>query len=105
MWLAPTHVAVVPVSADNNDYAQEVHEQLKSAGLRCEIDLRNENMNYKSREHSHAQVTAILVVGRREAEEKTVAIRRLGSNGQEIVALKAAIDTLKDEALSPADRS
>ena len=103
LWLAPTQVAVVPVSGDNNEYAQDVCDQLRAAGLRCEIDLRNEKMNYKIREYSHAKVPAIFVVGRREAEEKTVAIRRLGSNGQEILALNSAIDTLRKEALSPAD--
>ncbi len=104
LWLAPTQVAIVPVSMDNNNYAQSVYDQLTAAGLRCEIDLRNEKMNYKIREYSHGKVPVIFVVGRREAEEKTVAIRRLGSNGQEILALDAAIDTLGTEALSPADR-
>lgn len=104
-WLAPVQVAVVPVSGDNNDYAQEVYDQLKAAGLRCDIDLRNEKMNYKIREYSHGKVPAIFVVGRREAEEKTVAIRRLGSTSQEILALQAAIDTLKTEARSPADNA
>ncbi len=104
-WLAPVQVAVVPVSGDNNEYAQDVYEQLKAAGLRCDIDLRNEKMNYKIREYSHGKVPAIFVVGRREAEEKTVAIRRLGSTSQENLALQAAIDTLKAEARSPADKS
>jgi len=104
-WLAPVQVAVVPVSGDNNDYAQEVYDQLKTAGLRCDIDLRNEKMNYKIREYSHGKVPAIFVVGRREAEEKTVAIRRLGSTSQEILALQTAIDTLKIEARSPADNA
>ncbi len=104
-WLAPVQVAIVPVSGDNNDYAQEVYDQLKAAGLRCDIDLRNEKVNYKIREYSHGKVPAIFVVGRREAEEKTVAIRRLGSTSQEILALQAAIDTLKTEARSPADNA
>ena len=98
-------VAVVPVSGDNNDYAQEVYNQLKAAGLRCDIDLRNEKMNYKIREYSHGKVPAIFVVGRREAEERTVAIRRLGSTSQEILALQTALDTLKTEARSPADNA
>ena len=104
-WLAPVQVAVVPVSGDNNDYAQEVYDRLKAVGLRCDVDLRNEKMNYKIREYSHGKVPAIFVVGRREAEERTVAVRRLGSTGQEILALQAAIDTLQNEARSPADNT
>lgn len=105
LWLAPVQVAIVPVSGDNNDYAKDVYDQLKAAGLRCDIDVRNEKMNYKIREYSHGKVPVIFVIGRREAEEKTVAIRRLGSDGQEILALSEAIATLRAEALSPAERS
>ena len=71
---------------------------LKTAGIRAEADLRNEKINYKIREHSHGKVPIILVVGGREAEERTVAIRRLGGKVQEIVALDQAVDTLHSEA-------
>jgi threonyl-tRNA synthetase len=104
LWLAPTQVVVVPISAENNDYAQTVLMQLKTAGLRAEGDLRNEKMTYKIREHSNAKVPAIFVVGRREAEEQNVAIRWLGSENQEMLALQEAVATLKEAALSPAEK-
>jgi threonyl-tRNA synthetase len=104
LWLAPTQVMVVPISAENNEYAQAVLAQLKAAGLRAETDLRNEKMTYKIREHSNAKVPAIFVVGRREAEEQTVAIRWLGSEQQEVLALQQAVVKLKEEACSPAER-
>jgi threonyl-tRNA synthetase (EC 6.1.1.3)/Ser-tRNA(Thr) hydrolase (EC 3.1.1.-) len=104
LWLAPTQVMVVPISAENNEYAQVVLAQLKAAGLRAETDLRNEKMTYKIREHSNAKVPAIFVVGRREAEEQTVAIRWLGSEQQEVLALQQAVVKLKEEARSPAER-
>ena len=71
------------------------------SGLSVDLDLRNEKINYKIREHSLAKVPVILVVGKREAEERTVAIRRLGGKAQEILALDAAMDTLTDEAKAP----
>lgn len=104
VWLAPQQIAVVPVSADNNDYAIAVKEACEAAGLRVHVDLRNEKMNYKIREHSTDKVPAIFVVGRREAEEKTVAIRRLGSDGQTVMSLDEAIENLKIEALPPSKR-
>ena len=105
LWLAPVQVAVVPVSAENNEYAQEILKRLKQEGLRAEVDVRNEKMNYKIRELSTQKIPVLLVVGRREEEEKTVAIRRLGSDQQEVVALTQAIGTLKEEATSPAERA
>lgn len=98
LWLAPQQIAIVPVSADNNDYAEHVKKVCDRAGLRAEVDLRNEKMNYKIREHSTSKVPVIFVVGRREAEEKTVTIRRLGSDGQSIVTLDQAIQDLLTEA-------
>ena len=77
---------------------------MQAAGLNAELDVRNEKINYKVREHSHAKVPVILVVGKREAEEQTVAMRRLGGKEQEILALEQAVATLKEEAISPADR-
>jgi len=101
LWLAPEQVVVATIVTDANDYAEEVAAALKAAGLRAKTDLRNEKINYKIREHSHAHVPAILVVGKREAEEKTVAIRRLGGKTQEILALSEALDTLSAEAKPP----
>ena len=101
MWLAPTQVVVATITSDADDYAHRVSEALKDAGLRVETDLRNEKINYKVREHSLAKVPAIAVVGRREAEEGKVAIRRLGGEHQKIMTLAEAVETLSAEALAP----
>jgi len=101
MWLAPVQVVVTGITSDQDDHVRAVYEQLKAAGLRAEIDLRSEKINYKIREHSHAKTPAIFVVGKREAEENTVTIRRLGSKQQETIDLTTAINNLKNEALAP----
>ena len=101
MWLAPVQAVVAPITNDVDDYALKVVEKLRAAGIRVEADLRNEKINYKIREHSHAKVPAILVVGGREAENRAVALRRLGGKDQEILALEEATDRLKVEALGP----
>ncbi|WP_020086452.1 threonine--tRNA ligase [Hyphomicrobium zavarzinii] len=101
LWLAPLQIVVAPIVSDANDYALEVVEKLKAAGLRVESDLRNEKINYKVREHSLAKVPVILVVGKREAEEKKVSIRRLGSQDQTVVSLDEAIASLATEATPP----
>ena len=100
-WLAPLQVVVASITDEASAYAKEVLTALKAAGIKAEADLRNEKINYKIREHSHNKVPAILVVGGREAEEGTVAIRRLGGKEQEIVALNQAVDTLRNEAAVP----
>jgi threonyl-tRNA synthetase len=101
LWLAPVQVVVATITSDADAYASEVFAALKSAGIRAEIDIRNEKINYKVREHSHAKVPIMLVVGKREADEGRVAMRRLGGKDQEILALKEAIDILCDEAKGP----
>jgi threonyl-tRNA synthetase len=101
LWMAPEQVVVATIVSDANDYAEEVAKTLSAAGLRVKTDLRNEKINYKIREHSHAHIPVILVVGKREAEEKTVAVRRLGGQSQEILALEQALDTLSAEAKPP----
>jgi threonyl-tRNA synthetase len=101
LWLAPVQVAVATIVSDANAYAEQVVAALAAAGLQAEVDLRNEKINYKVREHSLAKVPALFVVGKREAEEGTVAIRRLGSNQQEILPLAEAIARLKEEATPP----
>jgi len=80
-----------------------VKAALDAAGLKAELDLRNEKINYKVREHSLAKVPVMLVVGKREAEQNSVALRRLGAEKQEVLALDEAVNKLKAEALSPAD--
>lgn len=102
LWLAPVQAVVATITNDADDYAAEVLAALRAAGLRAEIDVRNEKINYKVREHSVAKVPALLVVGKREGENRTVAIRRLGSNDQEIVALDKAVAILANEAGPPA---
>ena len=101
MWLAPVQVVVTPITNDFDAYALEVVEAMKAAGIRVEADLRNEKINYKIREHSHAKVPAIIVVGGREAENRTIALRRLAGKDQEILALQEAVDRLGLEALGP----
>jgi threonyl-tRNA synthetase len=101
LWLAPTQVVVTTITSDADDYARKAVEALKAQGLRVEIDLRNEKINYKIREHSLAKVPVIAVVGRREAEEGKVALRRLGSDRQEILTLGDAVNTLATEATPP----
>jgi threonyl-tRNA synthetase len=101
MWLAPVQAVAATIVSDADPYAQEVVAKLRAAGIRAETDTRNEKINYKVREHSLAKVPALLVVGKREAEEGTVAIRRLGSEGQQIVKLDEAIAMLKAEATPP----
>jgi threonyl-tRNA synthetase len=101
LWLSPVQAVVATIVSDADDYAEEVAARLRKAGLRVETDLRNEKINYKVREHSVAKVPVLLVVGKREAEEGKVAIRRLGSQAQQIVTIDEALAMLRDEALAP----
>ena len=101
LWLAPTQVVVATITADADDYARQAAGRLKTTGLRVELDLRNEKVGYKVREHSLAKVPVIAVVGRREAEEGKVALRRLGSDGQRIATLDEALAALDAEATPP----
>ncbi len=101
LWLAPVQVVVATITSDAEEYAREVVAQLSAAGLRVEGDFRNEKINYKVREHSLSKVPVIAVVGRNEAEKTEVALRRLGSNGQQIVHLADAARILGAEALPP----
>jgi len=102
LWLAPTQAVVVTIVNDADSYANEVAAQLRAAGMRVDVDLRNEKINYKVREHSLAHVPLILAVGRRDMENRTVAVRRLGSEKQEVLELGAAVTTLSKEARPPA---
>ncbi|HWV61891.1 MAG TPA: threonine--tRNA ligase [Sphingopyxis sp.] len=100
-WLAPVQAVVATIVSDADDYAKDAVAQLTAAGIRADSDLRNEKINYKVREHSLAKVPYLLVVGKREAEEGTVAIRTLGQDGQRIMPLAEAIAMLKAEATPP----
>ena len=101
LWLAPVQAVVATIVSDADGYAREVMAKLGAVGLRAEADLRNEKINYKVREHSLAKVPALLVVGQREAEEGTVAVRRLGREGQQVLPLDEAIAALVAEAMPP----
>ncbi|NLR39404.1 threonine--tRNA ligase [Novosphingobium sp. ERW19] len=104
-WLAPVQAVVATIVSDADDYARDALAKLKAAGIRAETDLRNEKINYKVREHSLQKVPYLLVVGKREAEEGTVAIRTLGEQHQKVVSLDEAIALLKGEATPPDLRS
>jgi threonyl-tRNA synthetase len=101
MWLAPVQAVVAPIVSDADAYAEEVARTLRAAGLRVEADLRNEKISYKIREHSLHKVPAIAVVGRKEAQDRTVTLRRLGSEKQETLSLAAAAARLVAEAAAP----
>ena len=101
LWLAPLQVVVCPIVSDIDGYAEKVRDALAKAGLKAEVDLRNEKINYKVREHSVAKVPVIMVVGQREADEQTVSIRRLGSKDQTVMPLRDALLALKAEAVAP----
>jgi threonyl-tRNA synthetase len=101
LWLAPVQIKVCTIVSDADTYAEEVLALLRAAGLRAEIDLRNEKINYKVREHSLAKVPVMLVVGKREADERTVSIRRLGSQQSEVQSLDQALAALREEAVPP----
>lgn len=104
LWAAPVQAVVATVTQEGDAYAQQVYDALTAAGLRAEIDLRNEKINYKVREHSLQKAPYILVVGKKEAEMGTVALRKLGGDAQEVLDLQAVIDKLKDEAIPPHKR-
>ena len=102
LWLAPVQVVVATIVSEADDYAKEVAAKFAERGIRIETDLRNEKINYKVREHSLAKVPLLLVVGKREAEEGTVALRRLGSEERQLVMnLDEAIATIVEEAVAP----
>lgn len=101
LWLAPVQGAIATITSDADDYAKEVATAFADTGMRLSLDIRNEKINYKIREHSVTKLPLILVVGKQEAENRTVAIRRLGGKAQEIVALDDALNTLSKEAAPP----
>jgi threonyl-tRNA synthetase len=98
LWLAPVQVRVLTITSDADDYAEEVAEALRAAGLRTETDTRNEKISYKVREHSVEKIPVLLAVGQREIDERNVAMRRLGSKKQSVLSLDDAIEDLSREA-------
>jgi threonyl-tRNA synthetase len=103
-WLSPVQLVVAAITDSAHDYAKQVHTAALVAGMRAELDTRNEKIGYKIREHSTAKVPFILAVGGREAETGTVALRRLGSDKQEIIQLDEVMAILADESLPPDQR-
>ena len=101
IWLAPVQAVITTITSDNDEYAYKVLEECKKVGLRAAVDIRNEKINYKIREHSNAKIPVILVVGTKEQENETVAVRRLGGKSQEILALDDAVNTLLKESTPP----
>ena len=101
LWLSPVQAVIATITSDADDYARTAIEAARRAGLRVGGDLRNEKINYKVREHSLAKVPALLVVGKKEAADRTVSIRRLGKEGQQVMPLDAALAALVDEAVPP----
>ena len=98
LWLAPVQIVVASITSEATEYAEEVAQECAAAGLRAELDAGNEKINYKVREHSLAKVPVMLIVGRREAANRSVALRRLGGKEQEVLALGEAVARLKHEA-------
>ena len=101
LWLAPEQIMVTTITSDADEYAKSVSEQLNSAGLRARVDLRNEKINYKVREHSLAKIPVIMALGKRETAEGTVSIRRFGQKNQVVMPLEEAIQTLGAESKAP----
>ena len=103
LWLAPTQVVIATITGDADAYAQQVFEKLKAHGIRAEMDLRNEKISYKIREHSLAKVPYIFVLGKQEAEKRTLALRILGQSDQLFLSLEEGVDRLVKEAQHPGD--
>jgi threonyl-tRNA synthetase len=101
LWFAPIQVVVATITSEADEYGQEVANLFKKAGLQVTTDFRNEKINYKVREHSLQKVPVILVLGKREAEERTVNVRRLGSRDQTPMSLDEALNSLREEATPP----
>ena len=101
LWLSPVQAVVATITSDADEFARGAIEAARKLGLRVEADLRNEKINYKVREHSLAKVPALLVVGKKEAAERTVSIRRLGKEDQQVMPLDAALKALAEEAVPP----
>ncbi|MDN5569118.1 MAG: His/Gly/Thr/Pro-type tRNA ligase C-terminal domain-containing protein, partial [Paracoccus sp. (in: a-proteobacteria)] len=103
-WLAPRQVVVASIVSDADDYVHEVVTALRAAGIRAEADIRNEKINYKVREHSVGKVPAIMAIGMKEVEDRTVSLRRLDSQGSRTLPLAEVIEMLKTEATAPDQR-
>ena len=95
-WLSPAQAVVCPIAEENNNYVKKLFEDLFKEGIKCEVDLRNEKINYKVREHSLAKIPYIIVCGKKEVAENTVTVRKLGSDKQEIMKKQDLIKNMLD---------
>ena len=101
LWLSPSQIVVATITSDSDNYAFDVKDQLLKNGLRSEVDIRNEKIGYKIREHSNSKIPIILAVGKKEAEDKSVSVRRIGSSETKVMKLKELINNLQKESASP----
>jgi threonyl-tRNA synthetase len=101
LWLSPLQAMICTITQEGDDYAMELAAAARKAGLRVDVDLRNEKIGYKVREHSLSKVPVIIAVGKREAEQRSVSLRRLGSQAQETLSLDEALRALAGEAVAP----
>jgi threonyl-tRNA synthetase len=100
-WLSPTQVVITTIISDTDEYAKEVKTALQKLGINSEVDIRNEKIGYKIREHSNSKIPIILAVGKKELQDKTVSVRRLGKTSTEVINLEEIKLILKKESLSP----
>ena len=101
LWLAPLQAMITTITSDSDNYAKEILQQLRLEGLSAEMDLRNEKISYKIREHSTSKIPIIIIIGKKEVEQQTLSLRRLGSDTTETIDIKDALSLLKKEASSP----
>ena len=101
LWLSPVQIVIVTITSDANHYAEEVLNIFKESNLRAEIDIRNEKIGYKIREHSNSKIPVLIIIGKQEAEKKELSVRRLGSNSTETSSLKKILNDLKIESKTP----
>ena len=102
-WLSPLQIVIATITSDSDNYADNIFNQLRDKGLRVEKDVRNEKIGYKIREHSTAKIPVIMVIGKKEAENKTVSIRRLGNKKTEMFKIEEILNILFNESLAPSD--
>ena len=94
-WLSPAQAVVLPIAEEHNDYAKKIFEELFKEGIKCEVDLRNQKINYKIREHSLAKIPLLLICGKQEVSKKSITIRKLGSEKQETIKFTKALENIK----------
>ena len=94
-WLSPSQVVVLPIAEEHNDYAKKIFKELFKEGIKCEVDLRNQKINYKIREHSLSKIPLLLICGSKELKDNSVTIRKLGSENQEKIKFSKALENIK----------